>query len=162
MIPSRESTTPSREQPGSGDWPGLVVDASVAASWFLPDEADAFSEAILAATSHAEIWVPALWQLEICNLLRMAQRRRRISGAKRRELVEAASALRLRIDREPVVMADIDTLADRYDLTAYDAVYLELALRRSLQLATTDGALMAAMKRSGGQVFDLASIASSA
>jgi predicted nucleic acid-binding protein len=57
--------------------------------------------------------------------------------------------LRLRVDREPVTMTMIDELAARHALSAYDAAYLELALRRRLPLATADKALLAAMLASG-------------
>jgi hypothetical protein len=123
----------------------LVVDASVSAAWFLPEEATAFTEAALVATAHGEVWVPALWWLEIGNLLLTAQRRRRIDAAKRAELVLAAEGLRLRVDRVPVALGSIDALADRHGLTSYDAAYLELAVRRRLPLATLDKALLAAM-----------------
>lgn len=129
--------------------PGIVVDASVSAAWFLPDEATAFTEATLQATSLGEVWVPALWLLEIGNLMLSAQRRKRITDAKRRELIAAASALRLRVDREPVSMPELDALAARHGLSAYDASYLELALRRGLPLATQDKALLAAMAVAG-------------
>ena len=127
----------------------LVVDASVSAAWFLPDEATPFTEAVLSATASADVWVPALWMLEVGNLLIHAQRRQRISAAKRIELLAAAQALRLRVDREPVALATIDALADRHRLSAYDAAYLELALRRKLPLATLDAALLAAMPLAG-------------
>lgn len=129
---------------------GLVVDASVGAAWFLPDEATAFTEAALAATATGEVWVPALWLLEIGNMLLSAQRRKRITAAKREELAQAASALRLRIDREPVSsIAAIDALAARHQLSSYDAAYLELALRRKIPLATLDSALLKAMPKEG-------------
>ena len=48
----------------------LVVDASVSAAWLLPDEATPFTEAMLQATATAEVWVPALWPLEIGNAAR--------------------------------------------------------------------------------------------
>lgn len=123
-----------------------MVDASVSAAWFLPDEATAYTEAALQATTTHEVWVPALWVLEIGNLLLSAQRRRRIDDAKRRDLTAAAAGLRLRIDRESVSITEIGDLAARHALTAYDAAYLELALRRKLPLATLDVALKKAMK----------------
>jgi predicted nucleic acid-binding protein len=136
--------------------PGIVVDASVGAAWFLPDEATPFTEAALQATAITDVWVPALWLLEIGNLMLNAQRRKRISEPKRRELVAAAAALRLRVDREPVAMLDLDALASRHSLTSHDAAYLELALRRALALATQDKALLAAMATAGVPVPDLA------
>ena len=129
--------------------PGFVVDASVGAAWFLPDEATPFTEAALQATATAEVWVPVVWLLEMGNLLLNAQRRKRIADAKRRELVAAASVLRLRVDREPVSMVALDALAARHKLTAYDAAYLELALRRQLALATLDAALVASLSAAG-------------
>jgi predicted nucleic acid-binding protein len=128
---------------------GVVVDASVSAAWFLPDEATVFTEAALQATATGEVWVPALWMLEIGNLLLSAQRRRRIGAAKRVELVAAAAALRLRVDREAVSMVDLDRLAAHFGLSAYDAAYLELAMRRDLPLATLDTALLAALPEAG-------------
>jgi predicted nucleic acid-binding protein len=128
---------------------GLVVDASVSAAWFLPDEATPFTEAVLSATALAEVWVPALWLLEIGNLMLNAQRRQRITVAKRLELIAAAEGLRLRVDREPVSLRSIDALAERHRLSSYDAAYLELAIRRKLPLATLDAALLAAMPAEG-------------
>ena len=128
---------------------GFVADASVSAAWFLPDEADAMTEACLHATATRNVWVPALWLLEIGNLLLSAQRRKRITADKRLELVAAAAALRVQVDREPVALAVLDDLAVRCGLTVYDASYLELALRRGLPLATRDKALMAAMVKAG-------------
>jgi predicted nucleic acid-binding protein len=127
----------------------LVVDASSTAAWFLPDEATPATEALLQATAERDVWVPALWLLEMDNLLLAAQRRKCIDAARRRLLVEAASALRLRIDREPVSLLAIDELASRHGLSACDAAYLELALRRKLPLATVDAALSKAMAADG-------------
>ena len=129
--------------------PGFVVDASVSAAWFLPDEATPYTEAALQATATTEVWVPALSLLETDNRLLRAQRRSRIGDAKRRELVAAAGALRLSVDREPVSIVELDAIAAHFRLSAYDAAYLELALRRALPLATLDGALLAAMPDAG-------------
>ena len=133
---------------------GLVVDASVSAAWLLPDEATPYTEAVLQATAEREVWVPALWLLEMGNLLINAQRRKRIDAVKRRELVMAASALRLRVDREPVSMADMDALAASHGLSVYDAAYLELAMRRGLPMATLDAATRKAMEASSVALVD--------
>jgi predicted nucleic acid-binding protein len=134
---------------------GLVVDASITAAWFLPDEATAYSEAALHATAMSEVWVPALWLLEMGNLLLSAQRRRRINDAKRRQLVADAAELRVHVDRKPVSMVELDALASKHSLSAYDATYLELALRRSLPIATADAGLLAAMTTAGVQKAEL-------
>ena len=128
---------------------GLVVDASVSAAWFLPDEATPATEAALHATATRDVWVPALWLLEVGNLLSRAQRRKRITADKRRDLAMAASALRIKVDREPVTIAALDDIGARHGLSAYDAAYLELAVRLGLPLATQDQALAAAMATAG-------------
>jgi len=129
--------------------PAFVVDASVSAAWFLPDEATARTEAALHATATQDVWVPALWLLEVGNLLLRAHRRKRITADKRRELALAATALRLKVDREAVTISALDRIAEAYALSAYDAAYLELALRRGLPMATQDDALRAAMAKAG-------------
>ena len=133
---------------GSGTQ-AFVVDASVSAAWFLPDEATPGTEAALQATATQDVWVPALWLLEVGNLLLGAQRRKRISADKCRELVGAAASLRIKVDREPVSITLLDEVAARHGLSTYDAVYLELAMRRSLPLATRGKALLAAMTKAG-------------
>jgi predicted nucleic acid-binding protein len=133
----------------------FVVDASVSAAWLLPSEATEATEAALQATTTLDVWVPALWLLEIGNLLLSAQRRKRITADKRRDLAQAAAGLRIKVDREPVSIVILDELAARHGLSAYDAAYLELALRRRLPLATLDEALLAAMTASGVGVAQL-------
>jgi predicted nucleic acid-binding protein len=127
----------------------FVVDASVSAAWFLPDEATDYTGAALHATATCLVWVPMLWLPEMANLLRSAQRRRRITAAKRAELAAAAAGLRLQVCPEPVGLLTLDALAAEHGLSAYDACYLELALRRRLPMATLDRDLRAAMQRSG-------------
>lgn len=124
---------------------GVVVDASVAAAWFLPDEATPCTEAALLATATDAVWVPSLWLLGIGNLLPSAQRRKRIDERKRIALAADVTALGVHVDRTPVSISHLDALAARHGLTTCDAVYLELALRRKLPLATLDKALQAAM-----------------
>ena len=89
----------------------FVVDASVSAAWVLPDEATAFTAAALQATAAGEVWVPVLWGLEMTNLLQSAQRRKRITAAKRAELAAAAAGIRLQVCREPVALTENEAVA---------------------------------------------------
>lgn len=124
----------------------MVVDNSVAIAWFLEDQATAFTDRWLDASTDTALWVPALWTLEFVDVLLSAQRRKRIGAAARRDCLQEAAALPLLVDREPVPMERIDTLADRHGLSAYDAAYLELALRRGVPLVTLDTALVRAAR----------------
>jgi len=72
-----------------------------------------------------------------------------MTADKRRELAAAASALHILVEREPATISIVDELASRHGLSAYDAAYLELALRRGLPLATQDAVLAGAMVKAG-------------
>ena len=86
---------------------------------------------------------PQLWPLEASNALLVAERRRRISADDRAGLLRFLADLPIAIDPQTAAQAWAGTtaLAQRHDLTAYDAAYLELAIRLDLPLATRDRAL---------------------
>ena len=124
----------------------FVLDCSVAMAWCFEDEADPYAEALLDSLEDAQAYVPSLWTLETANTLLMAERRQRISHEKAVGLLEVLRALPVTVDREMSIRAfdDVYALAHDHGLTVYDAVYLELASRRRLPLATLDKALRAA------------------
>jgi predicted nucleic acid-binding protein len=124
----------------------FVLDSSITIAWFLPDEADTGARNILHDTAENGAWVPMLWAIEVGNALSLAIRRRRISMELRSRALERLGALPICIDRSTLVHAWADTLglADRFDLTLYDACYLELAQRRRLPLASLDRELRGA------------------
>ena len=128
---------------------GWAIDASVTLPWFFDDEAVPFTEGLLDRLGEQDVWAPALWVLECTNALHSAERRGRIDASRRSEIVEELGALPVRVDREPLSFAAIDRLADAHGLTAYDAAYLELALRRSLTLVSLDERLVAAARAIG-------------
>jgi predicted nucleic acid-binding protein len=131
--------------------PALVLDASLALSWALPDEASAYSDAVLHRVAASGALAPALWAHEVANGLLMAQKRGRISTAQRMSFVEQLLQLPIEVESVPVrsVLDGQAALAERYGLTAYDAAYLDLALRRGLALATQDKAMKAAANKAG-------------
>jgi predicted nucleic acid-binding protein len=127
----------------------LVIDASIALSWLLPDERSARSLAVRADLLEAEVvWVPAHWGLEVCNSLWMAERRKRLDAAGIAQAVALFTQLPVRIDPETNDRAGGETLAlsRQHALSVYDAAYLELALRRGASLASLDGPLRAVAK----------------
>jgi predicted nucleic acid-binding protein len=85
-------------------------------------------------------WVPGLWRLEVANILEMGVRRKRHDAAFRDATLADLAQLPIQVDAETDQHAWGATLhlAERYQLTLYDAAYLELALRRDLPLATLD------------------------
>lgn len=135
---------------------GWVIDASVTMPWFFPDEATPFTERLLDALAAQPLWAPALWVLECTNVLQSAQRRRRIDAQRRAQVAGELDELPVRIDHEPVDFVSFDRLAATQNLSAYDAAYLELALRRSLTLVSLDARLVAAARGLGHPVLTAA------
>ena len=131
---------------------GWVIDASVTMPWFFPDEATPFTEGLLDALGTRDLWAPALWVLECTNVLQSAQRRRRIDANRRAEIAAELSELPVRLDPQAPDFVHLDRLAATHGLSAYDATYLELALRSSSVLVSLDGRLVAAAMALGHPV----------
>ncbi len=136
----------------------LVLDASMALAWLFvrQNKEDATcADKVLLALSEAEVFVPSLWHTEIANSLLVAERRRVVTEAQVIDYINRLSALPIITDaatvadRRDLVLA----LAREHQLTAYDAVYLDLALRTGSILATFDVQLAEAMRSAGGIVF---------
>jgi predicted nucleic acid-binding protein len=133
----------------------FVLDASVALAWVLDDPMPAYAAQVQdAMLSGNRALVPALWHLEIANGLAMAERRKDLTGADVEEaLAEIQAATRQTVDTDVSVIPAREALANArsFQLTAYDAVYLELARREGLPLATLDKGLRAAAAKAGIQ-----------
>ena len=133
---------------------GFVVDASVGFSWVHRDQATAQTDELLhEVASGAIVVVPSFWFLEMANVLLMAQRRRILTAPQRKAALEKLTAMQFTVDEEAArnALDHISRLAEEHGLTVYDAVYLEVALRRRIPLASRDEALRSACKRCGLQ-----------
>jgi len=129
----------------------FVLDASVAGSWCLQDEADPAIDALLAKTRKEGACAPPLWRWEVANLLLSAVRRGRMSEANAIGHFGDLALLPIAIDADAPGRAWRETfaLADAHALTVYDAAYLELAMRTGLSLATKDDDLRKAAQQVG-------------
>ena len=122
----------------------FVLDCSVAVAWLFDDEATAETDALLDRLKDGEAYVPTLWHLELGNVLAQAERRKRITAAGIAAHVERLGRLPIVTDPETERRAfrEVLSLARSHGLTTYDAAYLELAMRRGVELATMDKALI--------------------
>jgi len=133
----------------------FVLDGSVTLAWFFEDEADAYAEAVENSLRRATAVVPALWALEVANALLVGERRKRTTEAKAAYFARLLQELPRANDEQTSAQAfrDIFFLARKHGLSAYDACYLELALRRGLPLATLDKRLKAAASAAGVRAY---------
>ncbi len=118
----------------------LVIDASLTLSWYFEDERTPQTDRILDQVAEHGALVPLLWRLEVANALQVAIRRKRINVAFRDRALTDLTRLPVTTDPDADTHAWTTTLrlADRFQLTVYDALYLDLAQRRELPLGTLD------------------------
>ncbi len=129
----------------------FVVDNSIAIAWCFEQEHTPAVLTILDRLRTEKAVAPQLWPLEAANVLLIAERRGRIAAPERQRLIGFLRALPIDIDDQTAsqVWTATAQLAEQHRLSAYDATYLELALRLGLPLATTDRALIAAAGAAG-------------
>ena len=129
----------------------FVVDCSIAMAWLFRDEATSKTAALLSRLATETALVPAWWFIEITNVLAIAERKGRITPTQSDAFIEDLSKLGIERDNEAPDRAftHLLVLCRRHRLTSYDAIYLELAIRRSLPLATLDDDLRKTAKKLG-------------
>ena len=129
----------------------FVLDCSVSAAWCLRDETSAGAQAILDRLEQDTAIVPALWGYEMGNVLLIAEHQGRITSAIAAREIELLLQL-------PITVVDLDKsrllgevreLGRKYELSVYDASYLDLALQTALPLASFDNDLVQAAKTCG-------------
>lgn len=119
----------------------IVVDASVTLSWCFPDEQTPLSLAVLDRLNAGDTaLVPAFWSVEVLNSLLVGEKRGRISSNQTQAFLHDLAALRPTFDNASVdqVFGAVQNLCREQNLTPYDALYVELALRVRCPLATLD------------------------
>lgn len=129
----------------------LVLDASMAIAWLFDDENTQAAHEVMRRVVAGGAIVPSLWRLEVANVLRNAIRRGRCDEAYAERSLKRLGRLPIALDDQTDLHAWSETrsLSRDEDLTAYDAAYLELAIRTRLPLASCDTALVAAARRRG-------------
>jgi predicted nucleic acid-binding protein len=121
----------------------FVLDASVAISWCFPgdpSEDTPYTRRILSMLAVRDALVPGIWPFEIANALFVSfNSRKRITEQQIREYLDRLTALPIRVEPNDLwANVRLESRARKWNLPAYDAAYLDLALRKDLSLATTD------------------------
>jgi len=127
-----------------------VIDASVIVSWFFPDATNGVHDSILNNIDKIKIYVPSIFEYEFINILLNAEKRKRVDRPAVVEILEIVSQYPLVVESSTALSREIVKffeMAQTHDLTAYDAAYLELALRLNLPLITYDKLLLNTAKK---------------
>ena len=129
----------------------IVLDASITTGWLLEDEQDSLSLAVFETAKRDGARVPQHWRFEVANSLLFAERRNRLRPGRAMFHLKSLDDLSIQVDGSPD-LAEILDLAFEHGLTFNDAVYLELAMRHELPLATLDHDLERAARSAGIEV----------
>lgn len=118
----------------------FVLDCSVTMAWIFSDEASAATDRLRQSLAETRAFVPGLWPIETANALLVATRRGRIAEEEWSRIRGHLSTLPIEVDpvSAPRVWGAALDIAHQTQISAYDAMYLELALRMRLPLATLD------------------------
>lgn len=130
----------------------FVLDCSVTAAWFFEDEFNRYTRRVreLLLQPGTTAIAPTIWPAEILNVLFQAQRKKRISAQKVDRALQILAQLPIQVDYLPLNnMGHILHLCRDHTLTSYDALYLEVAIRRNAPLATQDRKLKSVAKAEG-------------
>ena len=127
----------------------FVVDANVTMAWCFEDEATEATEAVLDRLRSERALVPAIWPVEVANVLLIVHHRGRVNEAQIGRFVRLLAQLPIDVDETSADVASLVALGRTHELSSYDASYLLLAERAGLPLATLDDRLAKAAARAG-------------
>jgi len=136
----------------------FVLDASVALLWLVPESNPAgmdYASTVLMALKETQAVVPSLFALEVANVVAKVEYKGLVTEADSQRFISILGRLGIKTDQTTAdhALGDTLNLARRYHLSAYDAAYLELALRNGLPLATLDSDLTKAATTAGVPIF---------
>jgi predicted nucleic acid-binding protein len=129
----------------------FVLDNSVVMSWCFEDEANSYADSVLEKLTTSQAIVPAIWALEVVNVLLVAERRGRIKQSDSTSFLTLLMQLPLEIKQEMhcAAMSELLLLGRIHNLSSYDLAYLNLALHSGCPLATLDQKLVEAAEKTG-------------
>lgn len=125
---------------------GFVLDCSVTMAWCFVDEATPYTDGVRDRLADERAVVPTIWPLEVANATIVGERRKRLDETRCFRFFSLLKSLPIVIDDQTsgAAFGEIPHLCRVHNLSAYDAAYLELAMRRGLPMACLDGKLKAA------------------
>ncbi len=114
----------------------VVVDASVAVKWFVPEIHSEAAADLL--DPDIVLCAPDLIGPELGNILWKKVRRRELARGEAAEILDAFLAVPFEILSSTILLAPAFDIAAELDRTVYDSVYLALAVAEDCVLVTAD------------------------
>lgn len=137
----------------------FVLDNTVTMAWCFTEEATELTETLLSRLSSLtdNAIVPALWLYEVVNVTELAVRKGRITEEKARTFLESRADLPIEVENptRTQMFVSVRSLVAQHKLTAYDASYLELAIRHNLPIASSDKALTKTARIAGVNLIEI-------
>ena len=136
----------------------FVLDNSVSMRWLFKDGTEAdllYAEQVLEALKEGSAVVPGVWWMEVSNVIVRAEAQQLLPETQSRKFLDTLRKIPITVDSSPVEQLWEQTLhlARKFHVSAYDAAYLELAIRQNIVLATLDADLARAARQSKTQLF---------
>ena len=136
----------------------FVLDNSVSMRWLFKDGTEAdllYAEQVLEALKEGSAVVPVVWWLEVSNVIARTEAQQLLPETQSRKFLDTLRKMPITVDSSPVEQLWEQTLhlARKFKISAYDAAYLELAIRQNIVLATLDADLARAARQSKTQLF---------
>ena len=136
----------------------FVLDNSVSMRWLFKDGTEAdllYAEQVLEALKEGSAVEPGVWWLEVSNVIVRAEAQQLLPETQSRKFLDTLRKIPITVDSSPVEQLWEQTLhlARKFHVSAYDAAYLELAIRQNIVLATLDADLARAARQSKTQLF---------
>jgi predicted nucleic acid-binding protein len=129
----------------------FVVDASVVAGWVLPTQATPYASGAMRSLRQGSLCeAPDLLHWECINILLAQMRRGRLTRQQAEEALRLIADARIRYESHFTTENRLLSLGVRYGLTCYDAMYLALALQKSIAIASAAALCLAAEKAEVG------------
>ncbi|MFZ2852496.1 MAG: type II toxin-antitoxin system VapC family toxin [Rhodocyclaceae bacterium] len=125
----------------------FVVDNSIAVAWVYPKQATEYTEKLLELSGSGTLHTAFIWPAEFTNTASVMVNRGLLSDDLGREMISMIKSFGFVVDRDPADPCKLYQLSQEYRLSAYDASYLELAIRMEIPLATRDAELANAAKK---------------
>jgi predicted nucleic acid-binding protein len=130
----------------------FVLDASVAVGWVVAKQASAYGRRMRLRARSEPYHAPTLWRLEVTNALVSLERRGAISSDAAAAAIDILDRMQPTVHEAVMPLIDLLRVARKFNISAYDANYLTLALELRMPIACRDGPLRSALARAGAKL----------